>query len=106
MNRAVSSADAELVAAIDPKDAFRFATGMEDPLRRIRNFAGALCRIAGTLEDDDGMIVYELASTIRARVEELDDIHGYFFRLHHPDRARFEREGWPSEQAEADHGRT
>jgi hypothetical protein len=88
--------------AIDQKDAFSHATGMEDPLRRIRTFAGALVRIAGTLEDDDGMIVYELASTIRARVDELDDIHGYFFRLHHPDRERFEREGWPDEQATDD----
>jgi hypothetical protein len=49
--------------------------------------------------------VQEIGLTITARVEELDDIHGYFFRLHHPDRERFEREGWPSEQAtEADHG--
>jgi len=49
---------------------------------------------------DDGMIVYELALTIQARVDELDNIHGYFCRLHHPDRERFEREGWPMEQAE------
>jgi hypothetical protein len=39
------------------------------------------------------MIVYELARTIRSCVQELDDIHGYFFHLHHPDRERFEREG-------------
>ena len=35
---------------------------------------------------------------IQARVDELDDIHGYFFRLHHPDRERFERDGWPEGQ--------
>jgi hypothetical protein len=80
-------------------DAFSRACAMEQPLEAIRNFASALCRIAGTLDDDDGeMIVYELARTIRARVEELDDIHTYFFRLHHPDRERFEAEGWPAEQ--------
>jgi len=43
------------------------------------------------------VVVQELAQTIRALVQELDTIHGYFFRLHHPDRERFEREGWPSE---------
>jgi hypothetical protein len=73
---------------VDParSKAFDQACGMEDPLRGIRNFAGALCKIAGTLEGDDGMIVYELALTIQARVDELDNIHGYFCRLHHPDR--------------------
>jgi hypothetical protein len=45
------------------KDAFSHACGMEDPLEAIRNFAGALCRIAGTLEGDGEMIVYELALT-------------------------------------------
>jgi hypothetical protein len=49
-----------------PPTAFDQATGMEDPLRSIRNFAGALCRIAGTLDGDGDMIVYELALTIQA----------------------------------------
>jgi hypothetical protein len=62
---------------------------MERPLEGIRNFAAALCRVAQTLDDDNGAaIVQELALTIQARVQELDDIHGYFFRLHHPDRER------------------
>jgi hypothetical protein len=87
-------------------DAFSHACEMEKPLEAIRNFASALCRIAGTLDDDDGeMIVYELARTICARVEELDNIHSYFFRLHHPDRDRFERDGWPDDEqaTEASH---
>jgi hypothetical protein len=79
---------------------------MERPLEGIRNFVGALCRIAGTLNDDDGaMIVYELAQTIRERVQELDDIHEHFFRLHHPDRERFEHEGWPTDAETAAEGR-
>jgi hypothetical protein len=37
-------------------------------------------------------------------VQELEKTHAYFFQLHHPDRERFEREGWPTEQAtEASH---
>jgi hypothetical protein len=81
------------------KDAYRRACDMEKPLEAIRNFASALVRIAGTLDGDSGMIVYELVSTIQARVQELDNIHEYFFRLHHPDQERFEREGWPTEQS-------
>jgi hypothetical protein len=85
---------------IDQKDAFSHACDMERPLDAIRNFVGALCMIAGRLEGGD--VVYELAMTIQLRVDELDETHGYFFRLHHPDRERFEREGWPDEaEAEA-----
>jgi hypothetical protein len=44
------------------------------------------------------VVVQELAAqTIRALLQELNTINGYFFRLHHPDRERFEHEGWPSE---------
>ena len=35
-------------------------------------------------------------------LDEVDGSHEYFFRLHHPDRERFEREGWPTEQAAAE----
>jgi hypothetical protein len=81
----------------EKNDAFSRACGMEDPLRSIRNFAGALDRIAQTLSDDNGaLIVQEIAMTILARVQELDETHGYFCRLHHPDRERFERDGWPT----------
>jgi hypothetical protein len=62
-----------------------------------RQFVGCF-RFFWTLKDDDGEVVQELAAqTIRALVQELNTIHGYFFRLHHPDRERFEHEGWPSE---------
>ena len=99
-------AQADRICTTSEKDAFGRACSMERPLEGIRNFALALDRIAQTLDDDNtAAIVQEFGLTIQARVEELDDIHGYFFRLHHPDRDRFEREGWPSEQAtEADHG--
>jgi hypothetical protein len=37
--------------------------------------------------------------TAVARVNELDEVHGYFFRLHHPNRDAFERDGWPDNGA-------
>jgi len=83
------------------EEAFDQVCRMEDPLRIIRNFAGALDRIARTLSDDNAaLIVQEIALAIQARVEELDSIHEYFRRLHHPDRERFERDGWPSSEPE------
>jgi hypothetical protein len=61
-----------------------------------RQFVGCF-RFFWTLKDDDGVVVLELAETIRAHARELDNIHEYFFRLNHPDRERFKNEGWPSE---------
>jgi hypothetical protein len=66
--------------------AFDQACGMEDPLRAIRNFALTLDRVAQTLDDDNAAaIVQELGLAIQSRVDELDEIHGYFCRLHHPE---------------------
>jgi|SRR5258708_30716067 hypothetical protein len=81
-------------------DAFRRACDMEDPLVGIENFARALGRVAQTLADGDGVIVLHLAQSIRTLVQELEKPHEYFFRLHHPDRERFEREGWPTDTGE------
>jgi hypothetical protein len=72
-------------------DAFSHACEMEKPLEAIRNLALALDRIAQTLADVNGAAIVQ----IQARVDELDDIHAYFVRLHHPDREKLEREGWP-----------
>ena len=80
--------------------AFENACAIEDPLVAIRNFVGALDRIAQTL-DDGGEIVMAIAGEIGLRIDELDEIHGFFFRLHHPNREKFEREGWPDEDTEA-----
>jgi hypothetical protein len=88
----------EIAGSTQQQDAFSHASGMEDPLSSIRYLASALNRVAQAIEGDDGMIVYELARIIATRVDQLDDIQRFFFRLHHPDRERFERDGWPTEQ--------
>jgi hypothetical protein len=44
----------------------------------------------------------ELTLAIAECLDELDDIHGFFFELHHPARETFEREGWPTDQAEVE----
>jgi hypothetical protein len=94
----MSQANFKIVPEKD--DAFDQACDMERPLEAIRNFALALDRIAQTLEDGNAAaIVQELGLTIQARVQELDKTHEYFFQLHHPNRDRFERDGWPTEQA-------
>ena len=44
-------------------------------------------------------IMQELTLAIEECLDEVDGSHGFFFHLHHPDRERFEREGWPTEQS-------
>lgn len=86
---------------IDQKDAFSRACDMEKPLERIRNFAAALARLAPTIDDGQAAaIVQSLTLAIEKSLDELDGSHGFFFRLHHPDRERFEREGWPDDVVE------
>jgi hypothetical protein len=81
-------------------DAFDHACEMEKPLERIRNFTAALASLAPTIDNGGAAaIVQELTLAIRESLDELEKPHEYFFRLHHPDRERFEREGWPDEQA-------
>ena len=77
---------------------------MEEPIRAIRAFAGAISRVAETLPDDDSVIIMSLADVIQDHVRTLDQIHEFFFRFHHSNRERFEREGWPGGDSEqSDH---
>jgi hypothetical protein len=71
------------------KDAYGHACAMEQPLERIRNFTAALARLAQTMEDGQAAaIVQELTLSIRECLDELEETHGFFFQLHHPERER------------------
>ena len=89
------------VTAAPPQGcAFGHACALERPLERIRNFTAALERLAPTIDDEQAAgIIQQLSLEIEDSLDELDDIHTFFFRLHHADREKFEREGWPSDQA-------
>jgi hypothetical protein len=85
-------------AAIDQKDAWLNACNMERPLERIRQFTAALARLAPTIDDNQAAtIVQELTLAIEECLDEVDESYGFFFHLHHPDRERFERAGWPEQ---------
>jgi hypothetical protein len=84
------------------KDAYSHACAMERPIERIRQFTAALARLAPTIDDGDAAsIIQALILAIEESLDALDASHGYFFRLHHPDAARFEREGWPDNDTPA-----
>lgn len=77
-------------------DAYAAACNMEQPIERIRNFTAALARLAPTINDGQAAaIMQQLTLAIEESLDEIDASYGFFFRLHHPDRERFERDGWP-----------
>jgi hypothetical protein len=73
------------------KNAYDHARAMEQPLERIRNFTAALARLAPTIDDSGAAaIIQQLTLAIAESLDEVDDIHGYFFALHHPARGQAE----------------
>src|SRR5882762_5341678 len=76
-------------------DPFRQACALESPLERIRQFTAAIARLAPTIDDEQAAgIIQQLTLEIGESLEDLDNIHTYFFRHHHSNREQFEAEGW------------
>src|SRR6185437_8269782 len=83
--------------ATETETPFRHVCNMEDPLSSICQLSHALCMIAETFEDYQGMVVAELARTIGEKVRDLGEEYTYLFRLHHPCPPG-EGEDWPDER--------
>jgi hypothetical protein len=76
-------------------ETFGPVTALERPLHATRCLADALALITDTIEEPAASAINEIVHTMLDHISELDELHETLFRLHHPDRARFEREGWP-----------
>lgn len=94
MTRRVSKARIAVVAANDDP-LFHLVGEMEDGLSAVRNFAGALELMADAMEPEIAAPVQRLAMEIVDRVDSLEKQRGRLFRELHPNRAHFERVGWP-----------
>lgn len=83
----------------DPYEAgpFRQVCDMERHLSDIEDLACALMFIAETIETEDrtSTTVMGLAMMIDEKVKDVEVLRGELFRLTHPRRDHFEREGWP-----------
>ena len=69
---------------------------MQNTLAKVLERSAVTSTVAETLDDDDDGAIVQKLQTIRELVQEVEKGHVYFFRLHHPERERLEREGWPS----------
>jgi hypothetical protein len=71
---------------------------LEPPLTNIRRFLDALALISETLDEPGGSAVNVIVHAAIDHAAEVESEYVSLFRLTHPDRERFEREGWPGER--------
>jgi len=83
-----------------PSDVFRQVGRIEPSLTHIRKFLDALALISETMEEPAASAVNVIVHTTLEHVTEADDAYATLFKLSHPDRERFDREGWPGDEAE------
>jgi hypothetical protein len=92
--------------AAERASAFRIVVDLESSLLSAQRFARAIVLIALSLEAeghderDTGALI-GIADAIRDYCGEIEERRGDLFRLLHPCREEFEREGWPSDKPQA-----
>jgi hypothetical protein len=84
----------------DHDPTFGHVCNLEKPLGAIRRLADALVMMTETVEEPHGSAMNEIVHTLLGHVGDLDKQYRVLFQLHHPNRERFEREGWPAEGAD------
>jgi hypothetical protein len=75
---------------------------LEGPLGSIRRLVDAVALITETIEEPGASAINEIVWTMKDHISELDEIHKVLFRLHHPNREQFDREGWPTDKPETE----
>jgi len=80
-------------------DPFKTVCGMEDDVKAIEDLSIAVALIAESI-DDEGVssAVQRLAWEIKHYAEAVEADPGKLFHALHPNRAHFERVGWPDER--------
>jgi hypothetical protein len=78
-------------------DAFGHVCKIESPLGSAQHLVDALALITETIDEPGASAMNEIIHTVRANLREIDKEHSHLFRLHHPNREQFERDGWPDE---------
>ena len=71
---------------------------IEPALTHIRHFLDAIALITEAMEEPHAGAVNVIVHAALDHVREAEAVHETLFRLTHPERERFEREGWPGEE--------
>jgi hypothetical protein len=80
------------------KEAFEIVTSMESNLRDASVLADGVAILAvDSIEDVKlGAVLMQIGNLIEDYCEVLEERRGELFKLLHPNRAIFEKEGWPA----------
>jgi hypothetical protein len=82
------------------KDAWRIVTSMEDDLENARVLADGVSILAvDAIHDDEKLsaVFLRFGRLIADHCKVLEERRGELFKLLHPNRDTFEKEGWPGE---------
>jgi hypothetical protein len=82
------------------KEAWQIVTDMETDIEDARIFANGVAILAAeAIRDDEqlGSVFARLGSQIANHCKAVEERRGELFHLLHPNRAIFEKEGWPGE---------
>lgn len=83
------------MSAVTASDPFDLVGDLEDHIGAVDDLLHALMMLAETLDDDNRSAVWRVAFIAQKEMEAIGELHKKLFRLLHPDRLRYEREGWP-----------
>ena len=75
---------------------------LEHPVTSIRHFLDAIALISEVMEEPHACAVNTIVHTALDHLRKVEAEHLILFRLTHPDRERFDREGWPGDRPSAE----
>ena len=79
-------------------ETFEHVCSIERPLTGIRHYLNGLMIISETIDEPHGGAINEMVWTMQDKMKELQREYSTLFKLTHPDRERFERDGWPGDE--------
>lgn len=75
---------------------FRQVADMETPLTTVEDLLAGIAFIAETLDEEQGSAIQRIAWLAKDHCERANALRGELFKLTHPRREHFEKEGWPA----------
>lgn len=78
-------------------DSFDAVGNMEKPLAVAKDLVVALAMVAETMSNAEGSVVQRLAWLAGENIAAAEALRCDLFRLTHPRRDEFEKEGWPGD---------
>ena len=79
---------------------FRQVCDMEDHLATIDDLLLGILYMSAELDNDQGKIISRLAGICQEKYKKAEELRCELFRLTHPNRQHFEKEGWPADKIE------